>query len=230
MLQAHIIHRSSKPESWEQLEPSHLIKHHFRDTDDSNYSVQHFLATALGRDIRVGQWLSPHVAALVIQDMFKNKVSTVVSVDRMLFKSEMKNKDNCLIIIPMRLGPGEKASSIYKRDVIRYTQFPQFAGILGGKPRHALFLVGYELSGGTKKMLCVDPHSIMLPDSVSPSAVLNSVAFEELDPCMAVSFYCANAQEKEDLFFRLQKDPLIDVQDNRESIENMQDVVLTDFE
>ena len=95
------------------------------------------------------------------------------------------------------------------RELAELFEFPQMAGIVGGKPNASLFFVGVQ----DEQVLYLDPHAVqpsvadMGPDWTDVSSFhtsqLQKMSCREMDPCLAVAFCCATAAEFDDLCSRL---------------------------
>lgn len=65
-----------------------------------------------------------------------------------------------LVIIPMKLGV-YNVSEAYQEEVKRVLRHKQCVGILGGRPNHAIYFMGYSSSRGNKdQLLGLDPHTV----------------------------------------------------------------------
>ncbi len=182
----------------------------------------------MGRDIRAGAWVGPHVACLVTKDMLQNTIQTLVCQDRMIYKENIPVNVPCLIMIPMRIGTGNGPFPKYKRQIMRYCQIPFFVGILGGKPRHALYITGYELENSEKNFVAIDPHSVNISNAFLPTPRSITLGFESIDPCLAVCFLVHDKQEVDELFFRLSDDPLIGIADKKPKLDGLVELLLED--
>jgi len=105
-------------------------------------------------------------------------------------------KSSLMIIIPVRLGK-DNLSEVYFAGLLKTLQWPQSLGIIGGRPNHAMYFVGFE----EHNLLALDPHSVQitppLDDSFPTIDYLKSVHREaptkihinNLDPSLAFAFY-----------------------------------------
>ncbi|KAJ8310684.1 hypothetical protein KUTeg_012549 [Tegillarca granosa] len=107
-----------------------------------------------------------------------------------------------LLFIPLRLGLTDM-NSVYKESLKSCLSFPHTVGIIGGRPNHAHWFVGY-----------IDPHTTQLTvnlDDKSPSdnsyhcPYPCSMNIMDLDPSIAVGFYCGTEEEFDDLCLTIQK-------------------------
>jgi len=60
-----------------------------------------------------------------------------------------------LILVPLRLGLHE-LDMIYDDHLKEALKLPQTVGIIGGSPRHAVYIVGFQ----DESFLALDPHFI----------------------------------------------------------------------
>lgn len=133
-------------------------------------------------------------------------------------KSHDKNKPSqiditkwkpLLLILPLRLGLTD-INAVYVDSLKKCLSFCQTVGIIGGKPNQAHWFTGYV----GDKLIYLDPHttqvSVDLSDLYScddsfhchyPS-MMNIL---ELDPSIAVGFYCGTEAEFDDLCTMIRK-------------------------
>lgn len=80
----------------------------------------------------------------------------------------------------------------------------------GGKPNSSLYFTGFQ----DKRLLYLDPHSVQnftpLPLSVEDEKSyfcpnIRSLPISQLDPCMAIGFFCLNEQDLSGLWAELEE-------------------------
>lgn len=131
-----------------------------------------------------------------------------------------------LLIIPLRLGLTD-INSVYIESLKKCLSFKHSVGIIGGKPNQAHWFVGYV----GEKLIYLDPHttqvSIDINDHFSnddsfhcPNPCMMNIM--ELDPSIAVGFYCGTEMEFDDLCLTIKKfitnesrTPMFELYDNR---------------
>jgi hypothetical protein len=110
-----------------------------------------------------------------------------------------------LLFIPLRLGQ-EKFNLEYKEAVKACLSLPQSVGIIGGKPRHALYFIGHH----GDNLLYLDPHTTqssvscsdtsgMVPDHSYHCSQPDRMNVSELDPSVALAFFCRDESDFDDL-------------------------------
>jgi len=113
-----------------------------------------------------------------------------------------------IILIPLRLGV-EHINPMYIQTLKSFFHFPQTLGILGGKPNLAYYFVGYQ----DDQVLYLDPHIVqpavrMDKDFVPETYHCNvpkKMNFEDMDPSLAVGFYCKTKEDFLDFCNRIDK-------------------------
>lgn len=110
-----------------------------------------------------------------------------------------------VLFIPLRLGLTE-INPIYFESLRKCFTFKQSIGIIGGKPNHAHWFIGYV----GKELIYLDPHTtqnVVDLDSRSMdsdfsyhcSTPPSRMSFSKLDPSIALGFYCATEKDLTDL-------------------------------
>ena len=211
MLQCHVIHRLNNPTTWNRSFPDALTVRKFKDDGNSEFSLQCFLAAAMGRGISVREWIGPQMASLIIQDMLSRFLQVAMCEDRVLYLDEFKKDQPCLILVPLRLGGAAGIFPHYEQDLVKYMQWPQFAGVLGGTPKHALYLIGYSIESAKLSFLGVDPHVVHDVDEDLIQRNIRNTSYRELDPCMTIAFFSRGTDDANDLIERLKGNGLTDV-------------------
>ena len=131
-----------------------------------------------------------------------------------------------LLLIPLRLGQ-DRFNLEYVRPLFSCFKLPQSVGIIGGRPKHALYLIGYQ----DEQIFYLDPHttqsavltpqgSLRIPDKTYHTSHVESMHYSELDPSLAIGFFCETEAVFEDLLDQLetqvlsQKPKLFEISDS----------------
>jgi len=100
-----------------------------------------------------------------------------------------------LILVPVRLGSGEKVNRIYAPHVKALLTNDHCVGIIGGRPKHALYFMGFQ----DDNLLHLDPH--LVQDSVDVNCPdfdlstyhcrsLRKMSLSKMDPSCCIGFLC----------------------------------------
>mmetsp|Transcript_10432 Transcript_10432/g.13520 ORF Transcript_10432/g.13520 Transcript_10432/m.13520 type:complete len:407 (-) Transcript_10432:283-1503(-) len=114
-------------------------------------------------------------------------------------------RKSLLLFLPLRLGINN-VNLDYQKGLIKTFEFPQSLGIIGGRPNHAIYFVGYD----DNSFLGLDPHTVQPspdPNEFPSTSYLLSVHRERpqvmpidcLDPSLALGFYCRDRNDFLDL-------------------------------
>lgn len=110
-----------------------------------------------------------------------------------------------IILIPLRLGT-EKFNPVYGPSLTALFSLEQCIGIIGGRPKHSLYFMGYQ----DDKLIHLDPHYCQeMVDVDSPNFSFASfhcrsprkMNLSKMDPSCCIGFYCAGKSD----FFTLKE-------------------------
>ncbi|XP_040580883.1 cysteine protease ATG4B [Lepeophtheirus salmonis] len=197
------------------------IVHLFQDSKVAPYSI-HQIAL-MGESIQskkpVGTWFGPNTVAQVLRKLsiFENSIpiNIHIAMDNTIIVDEIKEscsyfgEDSAgkplILFIPLRLGLTE-INPIYFQDLKECFEFPQVLGVIGGRPNHALYFIGYV----DNELIYLDPHvSTQVANKVSNfgdeedqtyhTERAYRMDFKDLDPSLSLCFLCKNESEFDDL-------------------------------
>eukprot|EP00051_Salpingoeca_urceolata_P001441 m.41060 g.41060 ORF g.41060 m.41060 type:complete len:743 (+) comp11425_c0_seq2:519-2747(+) len=186
-----------------------LFEDHLSPT--SPFSIHQLLRYAASDGIKPGNWMGPTTVARALCRAV-NKSSGILgqlrplrahfAADCILYRDEVAETVRAtgvpwvpvFIVIPLRLGL-KTLNDMYIPSIKEMFTNKECVGIMGGKPRHSLHFVGFQ----GDDLIGLDPHCCR--DIVDMSshdfsydtfhcASPRKVPFSQLDPSLAVAFYC----------------------------------------
>ncbi|XP_031554762.1 cysteine protease ATG4B-like [Actinia tenebrosa] len=115
-----------------------------------------------------------------------------------------------VLFVPLRLGLSEM-NPVYNDSLKACFTLRQSIGVIGGKPNHATYFIGYY----GNNLLYLDPHTTQqtvnpeqmsqIPDGTYHCVYPCRMAINEVDPSVAVGFFCKNEEDFDDLCLQFQK-------------------------
>lgn len=105
-----------------------------------------------------------------------------------------------IILIPVRLG-GDEFNKFYSPYLKQILSLSSCLGIIGGKPRHSLYFVGYQ----DDKLLAIDPHYCQKSIDVGSRTNFplesyhcispRRISLTSIDPSCTIGFYLKTKQD-----------------------------------
>ncbi|XP_065888329.1 cysteine protease ATG4B-like [Dysidea avara] len=109
-----------------------------------------------------------------------------------------------LLLVPLRLGQ-DHFNMQYAGGLKACFDLPQSVGVIGGKPRHALWFIGYK----GDQLVYLDPHTTQpmvhpqdlnhIPDTSYHCHSPGYMKISDIDPSIALGFICSNEKELHEL-------------------------------
>ncbi|XP_048369609.1 cysteine protease ATG4A [Sphaerodactylus townsendi] len=107
-----------------------------------------------------------------------------------------------LLIVPLRLGINH-INPVYVDAFKECFKMPQSLGALGGKPNNAYYFIGFL----GNELMYLDPHTTQLfVDSEENSAVHDRMKILNLDPSVALGFFCKEEKDFDNWCSLVQKE------------------------
>uniref|UniRef100_S4R4E8 Cysteine protease n=1 Tax=Petromyzon marinus TaxID=7757 RepID=S4R4E8_PETMA len=191
----------------------------FADTPDAPFGIHNLVRLSRSSSKRAGDWYGPAITAHILKKaiaeveakLLHNTVMYVAqdctgtrSCDVFTRQSKRYNGQDSgwrsvFILIPVRLG-GEHFNPVYIACVKGMLEMDSCIGIIGGKPKHSLYFVGYQ----DDDLIYLDPHYCQpMVDFTQPDFPVDSyhccpprkTAFTKMDPSCTLGFYCRTKED-----------------------------------
>jgi len=181
----------------------------FADDRSALFGV-HQLSMVSSDEKAIGTWFGPNGVAQAIKKMTsydpEQRINVQVAMNNVLVISEILESSQIegpwkplLLFVPVRLGIND-INPTYFSSLKACFELEQCAGVIGGRPNHALFYLGYTCDD----LICLDPHetqeactvgSKSCEEEEEADASYHTEQFyrwhlDQLDPSIALCFFC----------------------------------------
>lgn len=185
---------------------------------NSPLSLHTLVRIAEGLGKKAGDWYGPGLVAHLFRQAFKDAPNDNYEFDninvfvaqnctvyiRDIFTECLEPSTNkwksLILLVPVRLG-AEKFNSIYAPCLTTLFSIKECIGIIGGRPKHSLYFVGYQ----DDKLIHLDPHYCQEVVDVWASEDFPLATFHcrsprklpisKIDPSCCIGFYCRTKED-----------------------------------
>uniref|UniRef100_A0A8C6PF21 Cysteine protease n=1 Tax=Nothobranchius furzeri TaxID=105023 RepID=A0A8C6PF21_NOTFU len=210
--------QKSRPESAveQQVEATHYkLLSWFGDQPPTPFGVHQLVEIGKGSGKKAGDWYGPSVVAHILRKAvakasLSQNLAVYVAQDCTVYKedvvrlcdpsqSQNPGDPSCqpwksvIILVPVRLG-GEALNPSYIECVKNILKLDCCIGIIGGKPKHSLYFIGFQ----DEQLLYLDPHLSVNNRSFHCSSP-KKMPFNRMDPSCTIGFYAKSKKEFESL-------------------------------